>query len=805
MNRILREILYLSFCIVLAGSTFAQTIQVVDEKTREGIDNVIIYNLTFTKSVPTNKEGIADLSMFQENDILSLQHPAYHEVSFPLKSLNQNMEVISLKEKIISINEVIISASKWEQDQDIIPNTITTVKSKEIEFKNPPTSADLLQESGQVFVQKSQLGGGSPMIRGFSANSVLLVIDGVRMNNAIYRSGNLQNVINVDVNSIKEAEVLFGPGSVMYGSDALGGVMDFHIQNPILTKEGKTSISGNSFLRYSTSANEKTGHFNINIGGIKVGSFTSFSYTDFDDLITGDKRTEKFPHYGKRTEFVIRSSGKDTIISNPNVNKQKLSGYSQYSLIQKLTYRPNDFLDIHYGFYFSNTSNIPRYDRLILYDNDSLPENAEWYYGPQKWIMNRLQTKIYKSNPAFSEARIILSHQWIEESRNNRRYKSDLLQSRIEKVNVFNINADFDKTFDDNHQLFYGLDASFNHVNSNAQRKNIETGESTSISTRYPDGGSEYFYIAFYGNYQWKVNAKTNLNSGLRYTLTRLKAHIEDKGDLGFPYNEFSNINGALNGSLGLAYFVLPKTKLDVVFSSGFRTPNIDDIGKVFDSEPGFVIVPNRDLSPEYSYNAEIGITQNIGKNIKLHTVGFYTWLNNAMVRRDFTFNGLDSLYYDGELRRIQALVNTGKANIYGFSIVLKGDITPHWGIFSSINFTDGKDRIEQVPLRHTPPLFGRTALYYKYKGLLTEFYTQYSGKKAFEDLAPSEQNKPHLYSPDGSLAWYTLNVRFQYQFSQQFTANFGVENILDFHYRTYSSGISAPGRNFIFALRIKM
>jgi hemoglobin/transferrin/lactoferrin receptor protein len=801
----LRYFLFTFFSLQVLIPLHAQQVKVIDKNTRSVIENVMIYNVNFSRAVQTDANGSADLSGFQPEDILLFQHPSYHEATYPMKGLNQGNHLIQLEEKIIRIDEVVISASRWEQNHDVIPNTIATIQSRDIEFQNPPTSADLLQESGQVFVQKSQLGGGSPMIRGFSANAVLLVIDGVRMNNAIYRSGNLQNVISVDVNAIQEAEVLFGPGSVMYGSDALGGVMDFHIKDPFLSNTDQTNIHGEALLRYSTAAHEKTSHFELNIGGKKLGSFTSISYTGFDDLRTGTHRTSRFPDFGKRTEYVIHAHGRDTIVQNENVNIQIFSGYDQYSLIQKFTYRPKDNLDLNYGFYYSNTSNIPRYDRLILYDSDSLPESAEWYYGPQKWMMNRLQARLYNSSQAFSEARIILSHQWVEESRNDRNYQSDLLRSRTEKVNVLNVNADFDKSFNDRHQLFYGMDASFNWIRSSAFGRNIETGESSHISTRYPDGGSQYYFTALYGNYQWVLNQAVNLSAGIRYTTTGLKASLEDKSDLDFPFEEFSTSNHALNGSLGLVYHLSEMTKLDVVFSSGFRAPNIDDAGKLFDSEPGYVVVPNKDLQPEYSYNGEIGIMQHIGKNIQFHAVGFYTWLRDAMVRRDFLFNGMDSLVYGGEFRKVQALVNTGKASIYGFSVVLKGDITPHWGIFSSYTYTDGKDQIEEVSLRHAPPAYGMTSIYYKKGGLLAELNVTYSGDKNFEDLAPSEQNKLYLYTADGALAWYTLNLRLKYQFSSRLTANFGIENILDKHYRTYSSGISSPGRNYIFAFRINL
>src|SRR5687767_5167273 len=163
-----------------------------------------------------------------------------------------------------TLEEVSISVNKWEQKINEIPNMITKVNKMQILRNNPQTAADLLGQTGMVFIQKSQLGGGSPMIRGFATNRVLLVVDGVRMNNAIYRSGNLQNIISIDALSTESAEVIFGPGSLIYGSDAIGGVMDFHTLEPRFSKDTQMLVKGSTLGRYSTANKEKTIHADIN-------------------------------------------------------------------------------------------------------------------------------------------------------------------------------------------------------------------------------------------------------------------------------------------------------------------------------------------------------------------------------------------------------------------------------------------------------------------------------------------------------------------------------------------------------------
>jgi len=213
------------------------------------------------------------------------------------------------------------------------------------------------------------------------------------------------------------------------------------------------------------------------------------------------------------------------------------------------------------------------------------------------------------------------------------------------------------------------------------------------------------------------------------------------------------------------------------------------------------VVVPNENLGPENTYNLESTITSNPITNFQLSITGFYTFLDNAMVRRNFQFNNMDSIIYDGTLSKVQALVNTNQAYILGASAQIKGEFAPSLYFISDLTFTTGEDK-SGIPMRHTTPLFGKTVFGYTNNKLRGEVYFEYNSKRKFEDLPPSEQNKTHLYTTDGSLAWYTFNVKSSYQFTRNIGLNFGIENILNHHYRPYSSGISAPGRNFIVSVK---
>lgn len=285
-----------------------------------------------------------------------------------------------------TLEEVIVSVNKWEQKLNEIPNMITKVTKMQILRNNPQTSADLLGQTGTVFIQKSQLGGGSPMIRGFATNRVLLVIDGVRMNNAIYRSGNLQNVISIDALSTETAEVIFGPGSLVYGSDAIGGVMDFHSLEARLSPDS-TLIKGSALARYSSANNENTFHADVNLGWKKWSLLSSATYSTFDDLKMGRKGGQD--NY-LRPEYIERINDIDSIIKNSDPRIQRFSGYDQLNFLQKVRFKPSKQIDMQYSFIYAGTGDAPRYDRLIQYRQGKL-RFAEWYYGPMLWRMHNLQ------------------------------------------------------------------------------------------------------------------------------------------------------------------------------------------------------------------------------------------------------------------------------------------------------------------------------------------------------------------------------------------------------------------------------
>ncbi|MBU1921450.1 TonB-dependent receptor, partial [bacterium] len=376
------------------------------------------------------------------------------------------------------------------------------------------------------------------------------------------------------------------------------------------------------------------------------------------------------------------------------------------------------------------------------------------------------------------------------------------INHRTEGVNLFAVNADLTRELDKNRKLTYGAEVTHNIVTSEGEGENIETGETFPVSTRYPDGGSRMTTFSGYVQEQQKFSPRWIVTAGLRYSHHLLNSEFDDKTFYDFPFSSIDINTGALTGQLGSVYSLRPDLRFRANFASGFRAPNVDDVGKIFDSEPGSVVVPNPELDPEYSYNIEGGVEKSFMDRVTVSVNGYYSWLIDEMVRRDFTFGGHDSIMYDGTLSQVQAIVNAGKGYLTGFDFSIGARIDTHWSASTTLTYTAGRDKEDDVPQRHVPPLYGQGSVKYTAQKWSSELFAVYNNWKSWSDLSPDEQGKPDLYTADGTPTWWTLNLRGAYSVTHSTEVTAALENIFDLHYRPFSSGISAPGRNFIVSLR---
>jgi len=835
--------------IVYIGFGQNKELLVVDEN-KEPLIGVNIYSSDQSFTATTDLNGKFILPTLARSSTIYFSYIGYEETKLSYQEL-QKEKSVQLLLSTENLSEILIVGRKNERAAEL-PYQIERISQRAIASTNASTSANALRDHAGVFVQKSQGGGGRPILRGFEANKVLLVVDGVRMNNAIYRNGHLQNTITIDAAMLDQMEVIYGPGSLTYGSDALGGVIHFRSKNPQLSFDNQPKINTNFHTRYATANQEKSAHLDFNFGKRNWASLTSMTFTDFGNLRAGNNYNNFPKGFGKRPFYVNSNTNsseiKDDIVANNDPNVQVGTAYNQIDLLQKFRYQANEQTSFIANFQYSTSSNVPRYDRLTVLNSEN-PNDlkfAEWYYGPQQRLLASLQTRLSKTNVLYDKVFFIAAYQKIAEERFDRRVGRTGRAFQLEEVQIATLTADFDKflTNSQHHIFSYGLDWNFNDVQSEAGVENLLTNEiERSEPTRYPSGGSQMNTIAAYSTYRWKSqDSILNFHAGLRYTYTNTFSLFGADDPIQWSSNYYtdgvSNTGSDLTWGIGLTAITPNGWQFRASAASSFRAPNLDDFSKIRVKD-GFVTIPNSELDSERTMNGEL----TIGKesriaNIRVHLSGtaFYTYLRDAIVRTDFPLpDGSFTLQLEDENLSTIANVNAENAFIYGTSANLKINFTNTLSLHSTLNWTYGRqlfvyqdrvtDRELKVPLSHIPPLYGRTSLKYENKGFSIEGVLRYNGAKMLENYAvrsvqPDPLDRGLVFLRDGTSdnleqtplceedtfclgtpAWMTYNLYASYQLNS-FTLQLGMENITDVHYRSFASGVSSAGRNLILALR---
>ena len=813
------------FILILPFGVHGQELLLLNATSNDPIEGASIYESSKKKYTLSNENGKADLSVFSKNDQLYIQYYGYQ--SYTLKLLPEYLDsglTILLKEEEQTLDEVILSVARKATSRKKIAEKVNIIGSDEIKLQRPANGADLLGLSPGVRIQKSQGGGGSPVIRGFEANRLLLVVDGVRMNNAIYRSGHLQNAITVNPNIVERVEVVFGSSSVGYGSDALGGVIHYYTRNPLINSEKKVISRFSS--NFSSADQATTNSISTEVSFKKWASLTSINYSNFGDLRMGKNRTHGFKNWGL-TNFYSensRSLFSPTPLKNENPFIQKNTGYNQIDLFQKLLVQLDGQSQFILNFQYSNSSDISRYDKLSEERNGSL-RYAEWFYGPQKRILISPQYKFYKNKRFLNSGKIIFAYQDIEESRINRSYGSLTRNYQREGVKALSLNGDFEFDFKKNHSFSYGFEGIFNKVSSFAFKKDLIVNENQIIGydpnlpipTRYPSAGSSYSSFAVFINWIWDLNELLTLNAGIRLTYTGLNASWKEWNNIDAFLSSVKNNSDALTETIALTYRPSKKIQWNVIFSNGFRNPNIDDVGKIRESR-GILVVPNPFLYPEYAYNFEVGLTNYLKQSKNYMSLrGFITLISRHIGRdkylifADKTTEDLNTIIYNGEELETYANNNLGNRYLFGASMDYYYSFTESISTQGNLSYISAvKDEL-YGPLPSISPLFGSLLLTFKKEAWHASLRFQFSDSKSPENYSlggedglketPLLSENSMLYS--GTPSWNDLSLLTQYKLKENISFRLGLDNIFDVHYRTFASGISAPGRNIKIGLNL--
>mgnify|MGYP001166228475 FL=1 len=817
----------LSFIII--NFNYSQTeISVMDSSSGEPISSVLIFNKTQTETILTNNLGKFDLDIFKKNDSIFFSHVSYEPKSVLFKDLNDNV-VFYLDPKMVGLDEVVLSVGRKEQSLRYISRKVSLISSKEILSNINKTGADVLYEAGGVHIQKSQSGGGSPVIRGFEANRVLLVIDGVRMNNTIYRSGHLQNSITVDPNYLERIEVLYGPSSVSYGSDAIGGVVHYFTKIPEFSNEKNFEFKKKR--SYNLTNKSKIRNYQLTTNNKKWGLFSSLSISDYGDIIMGKNRKHGYDDWGLVNQF--SENNRENFIENPSENTdpniQRNTAYDQKDFITKINLKLKNQSNLILNFQISKSSKINRFDKLSELDSNQNLKFAEWYYGPQKRIMASSILNLSSSN-IFDKGRFIVSYQAISESRHNRKFGSEVLYNQNERLDVYSINGDFSKNIYDKLEMLYGFEYTNNLLFSDSNSAIIDTSnpsvflsEDQSFS-RYPNDKATHSALAGYFKYLKKINNYSNLNFGLRLSYNKVNVGWDFNSDE-FLNNDLNSTfldqfeslslnNLSLTGSFGYVTRIFGNNKVSVNLSSGFRSPNVDDIGKIRENA-GILLIPNTTVKPEKAYTIDFGWTNFSDKfNSALNI--YYTVLDGTIGRdffydsTDTTTNDMSTIIYQNDEVYTMSTYNLGQSEVYGFNYKIYVNFFKNVDFTSNLTYTKGTKLNSKNPMPSIPPVFGDFKLTWNYASNKLGLAYKFSKNKSPDTYSIGGEDgleeTPYFINSDGNIEylgmpkWAIFNLTSTHKikiFKKLIDLNFSVENIFDIHYKQFASGISSHGRNF--------
>lgn len=648
-------------------------------------------------------------------------------------------------------NEVIVSASRYETNAFERPESIAYLSKAQLSHISPMSMPQALSYVAGVWMQKTNHGGGSAFVRGLTGYQTLLLVDGIRMNNATYRSGPNQYLNTIDPLMIANIEVFRGGGSVQYGSDAIGGTIHMISQDPLFSDNG-FKVSGELYGKYWSDDMEKTGRAQLNIGAKNVAFVGGVTYKNLGNI----------------------HAGGDLGILDP-------TAYSEYSMDFKGIYRIGTKHQLIAAHQNLNQTDVPLYHKIAPGDYQI------YHFNPQQRSLSYARLESYYSNILFSEIRYTFSHQKASETREKQKTGSAEFIEEEDVVNTIGANVEVVSKINVNWKVSSGIEFYHDQVESTAKLENLETGETHQLRGLYPDG-STYDNFAVYTLHNYELD-RWNFSAGLRYNFIQL--NLED--------TTFGNtkINpDALVGNLGIVYKVNANHHITATVNSAFRAPNINDVSSFGIADFRYE-VPSYELKPETSLNKEIGYKirySNFSGAIHI----FHNKLNDLISNVPSEYNGLDSL--DGY--KVYKRENINEAEIYGGEIELEAVLSKNLIVFGNVSVTNGWNISKEEPMRRIPPINGRIG----FRGNFLQHFS-YMGEWVYaadQDQLSAGDIADDRIAVGGTPGWNVINIYCGYE-HKYFMLNASVQNIFNEAYRVHGSGIDGIGRSFYVSLKINI
>ncbi len=681
---------------------------------------------------------------------------------------------VRMSPKLLAMNETIVTANRRPKSLTDISSGANLVNAEIIQQRNAKTSAEALREETGIFIQKTNHGGGSAIIRGLSSNRIVILVDGIRLNNSTYRLGNHQYLTTVDYQMLSKIEVVRGPTSALYGSDALGGAINLVTEDPrTKSADGWTGgYRGNG--RYASADGEKTGRAQAWAANGRLAVAAGFSYKNFGDLRRGG------------------NSNNPLLENSTDGLRQSPSGFSAYDADAKLVYHLDEQQNVMLAWQFAEQIEVPRYDK---YESGS---SILWQYTPQK---RQLAYARYRSDHDLGFVRNLQATASFNRQQEGRLTQDDA-SSNIERerddVKTYGLNLQMGSVWGAQ-VLSYGLDIYQDQVASAAFVRAADGDvETQTLRGRFPDDAT-YRSMGVFVQDEVYLNQRLIVNGGLRYS------RFDTEFTLPFDPEAAANLGdvdlsfGAFTGSVGLLYKASENITVMTNAAQAFRAPNLSDLSKLGESKGSTFEVPNTELDPERMTSLDFGIRYN-GESFSGELVGYVAQISDLLASVDATFRGSDVIVSGGDTLKVKHKANTGEGFIRGFESRVQVRFDKAWSVYGNLSFSYGQNTTLDEPIGKMPPLFGVAGIRWQQADWSAESYLRFAGK---QDRLSADDLDDDRIPPGGTPAWQTWNIRGDYRLGDQLRISAGIENVLDLNYREHGSGINGSGRNFIIGLAL--
>ncbi|MES2647433.1 MAG: TonB-dependent receptor [Bacteroidota bacterium] len=650
-----------------------------------------------------------------------------------------------------SLEEVVITATRKYTVLLSLPYSVSSVNRKQSDDYQYRTTPETLAGVTGVFIQKTNHGGGSPFIRGLTGNQTLLLLDGVRFNNATFRYGPNQYLNTIDAYTVKNIEVVRGSGSVQYGSDALGGVVQVFTKDPAFY-DTKT-WHGAATVKAATHHMEYTGRGELSYGSKKLAFIAGFTRRNFGDLVGGD-----------------------------TTGKQHPSGYNEVAFDVKLKWKPTINSVVTASHQFVKQNDVPVYHRVQLEDYKySL-------FAPQQRQMSYARLEVHGNHRIIEKITATASLQNSFENRSYQKNGSAFSYNEKDKIKTFGLAVDVHSWITKSWTANSGIEYYHDKVNSSKQRTEPATDKRVMQRGLYPDNATIGNFSA-YTLHHFAFN-KFRIEAGLRYNHFVIK--IPDTVTTSFKLGDIVVKPSSMVGNMALLYHIAHKHVAYASFSTGYRAPNIDDMGTLGLVDFRYEL-PAYDLKPEKTYNTEIGY-RFAGRRTAASIAFYYMHLSDLITRVQVTGEQVGGY-------NVYTKENNQQSFIKGIEASFDIRITKSFDIKAGASYAYGQNLSVKEPLRRIPPFNSRLITTWRKNRLQASIEQVFAAKQ--NRLARGDRDDNRIPA-GGTPAWYVSNIYSGYSFSH-FAIRLGFLNLFNEDYRTHGSGINGQGRSASLSLHINL